>query len=66
MLTQREREIVALVLQGLTYQEIANQLHIKRPTVDSVVQRVARKLAPTGRAQWLIFKHGPAMLSVAA
>lgn len=66
MLTHREREIVALVLAGLTYREIASRLGIKRPTVDSTVQRIAHKLPGEGRAQWRILRHGPELLTVAA
>ncbi|MEV6107044.1 LuxR C-terminal-related transcriptional regulator [Streptomyces sp. NPDC051940] len=50
-LTQRERQIAALVAGGLTNREIATQLVISKRTVDVHVERILAKLGCTSRTQ---------------
>jgi DNA-binding CsgD family transcriptional regulator len=50
-LTGREREVLLLVGQGLSNQEIARRLGVGRPTVARIVQSAARKLGAETRAQ---------------
>ena len=49
-LTQRERDVLALVAAGLTGVEIATRLSISPPTVESHVGNAMRKLGATNRA----------------
>jgi DNA-binding CsgD family transcriptional regulator len=46
-LSAREREVAALLAQGLTYKEICSQLHIRMGTVQTHVVRVYQKLGVT-------------------
>lgn len=48
--TQRERDVLALVAAGLTGVEIASRLSISPPTVESHVGNAMRKLGATNRA----------------
>ncbi|MFI9650057.1 response regulator [Streptomyces sp. NPDC052040] len=50
-LTRREREVLALVGQGLTNTEIAGQLHMSPSTVKLHVSRLLGKLDVTNRVQ---------------
>ena len=50
-LTAREREVAALVAEGLTNREIAERLSISRRTADSHVQHTMGKLGFRSRAQ---------------
>jgi DNA-binding CsgD family transcriptional regulator/GAF domain-containing protein len=43
-LTPREREVAALVVEGLTDRKIAERLHLSRHTVSQYVKRIYRKL----------------------
>jgi predicted ATPase/DNA-binding CsgD family transcriptional regulator len=55
-LTPGEREVVALVVQGLTNRQVADCLGISERTVDGRIQRIFRKLGLTRRRQlaaWL-------------
>jgi predicted ATPase/DNA-binding CsgD family transcriptional regulator len=58
-LTRREREIAALVAQGKSNREIANELVLSRRTVEKHVANILSKLGFTSRAQivrWAIEK----------
>lgn len=50
-LTDRDREIVALVAQGLTNREIAGLLHISTNTVKQTLKRIFQRLGVRNRAQ---------------
>lgn len=55
-LSDREREILALISRGLTSREIADQLFIAKRTVDAHVTRILQKLGMASRAEsaaWL-------------
>ncbi|QGK70815.1 LuxR family transcriptional regulator [Allosaccharopolyspora coralli] len=59
-LTRREREIAALVAQGRTNKEIAENLVIAQRTVEGHVQHILTKLDFSSRAQiagWLAGQH---------
>lgn len=44
VLSQRERLIVQLLLEGYSQQEIAKKLNISKPRVNAILQRVRRKI----------------------
>jgi DNA-binding NarL/FixJ family response regulator len=54
-LTQREREIVDLISQGMSNKEIAMRLHIATYTVKSHVHNILEKLALSSRLQIAAF-----------
>ncbi len=56
-LTDREREVVGLVAQGLTNQEIADQLVISPATARTHASRAMVKLAARDRAQLVVFAY---------
>lgn len=59
-LTDREAEIVALVVAGAARQQIADQLVLSIRTVDSHLQRVYRKLGVRGRDEMVaVLGAGP-------
>jgi non-specific serine/threonine protein kinase len=51
LFTPREREVVALVAQGLTNREIASRLVISERTADTHVQHILNKLGVSSRVQ---------------
>jgi DNA-binding CsgD family transcriptional regulator len=48
-LTPREREVAALVVDGLADREIAQRLYLSRHTVSQYVKRIYRKLGVDSR-----------------
>ncbi|HWG27042.1 response regulator transcription factor [Actinospica sp.] len=56
-LTEREREIVALVAQGLTNDEIAAELVLSPATARTHVSRAMVKLGARDRAQLVVFAY---------
>lgn len=48
-LSRREREIANLIAQGLTYQEIADQLYISVNTIKTHIKRIYKRLNITSR-----------------
>ena len=44
MLTKLEKQTLALYLQGLSYQQIAQIIDCKPKSVDNAIQRVKKKL----------------------
>jgi DNA-binding CsgD family transcriptional regulator/pimeloyl-ACP methyl ester carboxylesterase len=59
-LTPREREIVALVVQGMTNAQIAEKLYLSEKTVENHVSRILAKLDLTSRARLAAYavEHG--------
>ncbi len=55
VLTQRERQVLALVGRGLTNQEIAEQLFTSTSTVKLCLHRACVKMKARNRAQAVIF-----------
>lgn len=56
-LTEREREVLALVARGLTNYEISVQLYLSEGTVKTHVKHIFAKLALRDRAQAVIFAY---------
>jgi DNA-binding NarL/FixJ family response regulator len=57
VLTEREREVVALVAQGLTNDEIAKELVVSPATARTHVSRAMVKLHARDRAQLVVFAY---------
>jgi len=57
VLTEREREVVALVAQGLTNDEIASELVVSPATARTHVSRAMVKLNARDRAQVVVFAY---------
>jgi DNA-binding NarL/FixJ family response regulator len=57
LLTQREREVVALVAEGLSNEEIAGTLVVSPATARTHVSRAMTKLGARDRAQLVVFAH---------
>jgi DNA-binding NarL/FixJ family response regulator len=58
-LTRRERQVAAVVAQGLSNQEIAGELVVSVKTVEAHVTRILSKLGFSSRAQiaaWAVDK----------
>jgi len=51
VLSEREREVAELVVQGRTYKEIGESLFISAKTVEHHVARMRRRLGVTGRGE---------------
>jgi non-specific serine/threonine protein kinase len=62
-LTRREKEIAALVADGLGNREIAERLYLSKRTVDSHVEHIFSKLGFSSRSQlasWILGSGSPA------
>jgi DNA-binding NarL/FixJ family response regulator len=59
-LTEREREVVALIAQGKSNREIAEALVVTKRTVETHVNNILSKLNRTSRAQIVLWavEHG--------
>ena len=53
-LAPRERDILQLVVQGLTNKEIAREMHYSVGTVKNVVQRIIEKMGASDRTQAVV------------
>jgi DNA-binding NarL/FixJ family response regulator len=56
-LTEREREVLALVAQGLSNEEIAGRLYLSPLTTKTHVSRIMTKLAARDRAQLVVIAY---------
>ena len=56
-MTQREREVIALIAEGMSNKEIAQHLSIATDTVKSHVRNVMDKLALNSRLQIAAYAH---------
>ena len=61
LLTQREKEILCLLMDGLSNQEVAARLFISEPTVKKNVSRIIDKLQVQNRVQAAVYaaRHLP-------
>ena len=57
LLTEREREVMALVAAGLSNDEIAERLVVSPATAKTHVSRAMIKLAARDRAQLVVFAY---------
>jgi DNA-binding NarL/FixJ family response regulator len=53
-LTQREREVLALIARGMCNSEIAGELYLSQATVKTHVARVLRKMGLRDRTQAVV------------
>jgi DNA-binding CsgD family transcriptional regulator len=58
VMTKREREVVALIAEGLSNKEIAERLRIALHTVKSHMHNVLEKLSLHSRLQVAAYVHG--------
>ena len=56
-LTEREREVMTLVAEGLTNQEIARKLYMSPATARTHVSRTMTKLGVRDRAQLVVMAY---------
>jgi len=54
MLSSREKEVIALLAKGLSYQHIATELLISHETVKKHISHIYRKLNVNSKVQALI------------
>ena len=54
-LTERQTEILQLLIEGLTYREMAEQLNLKETTVKYHIREILNKLQLSNRSQLLVY-----------
>jgi DNA-binding NarL/FixJ family response regulator len=64
-LTDREKDVLALVAQGQSNAEIATELFITLATVKTHVSRLLTKLAARDRAQLIVIAYEPGFVTPA-
>ena len=62
-LTEREREVLALVAQGLSNAELAERLRVSLPTAKTHVSRILTKLDARDRTQLVILAYQAGIVS---
>jgi DNA-binding NarL/FixJ family response regulator len=62
-LTEREREVLALVAQGLSNAEITETLHVSLPTAKTHVSRILTKLGARDRTQLVVLAYQSGIVS---
>lgn len=67
-LTQREHEMIVLIAQGLSNQEIVDRTYLSINSVKTYIRSAYRKLGVTGRTQAVVwaFRNGLGDLSPVA
>jgi DNA-binding NarL/FixJ family response regulator len=62
-LTDREREVLALVAKGLSNAELADTLHVSVPTAKTHVSRILYKLGARDRTQLVVIAYESGLAS---
>jgi DNA-binding NarL/FixJ family response regulator len=57
LLTEREREVLKLIAQGLSNAELAESLHVSVPTAKTHVSRILTKLGARDRTQLVVIAY---------
>ena len=64
-LTEREREVLLLVAQGLSNPELAQRLHVSVPTAKTHVSRILAKLGARDRTQLVVIAYESGLVTTA-